>query len=94
MGRITRFYQTTVGTSATQIVPYNPNRTALLIRNIAGSTVYVSTDQANIQSAGLQVGAAEYLSFAKSDGDAPELQVYALTDTGTADVRIVETVET
>jgi len=43
MARVARFYQTTVGTSVTQIVAYSPERTALLIRNISGSTVYISS---------------------------------------------------
>jgi len=93
MARVTRFYQTTVRTSVTQIVAYSPERTALLIRNISGSTVYISTDQGSVHSEGLKLDEGEYVSMVRADGDAPELQVYAATASGTADLRIVETME-
>jgi len=91
MPRIQRFYQTTVSTTISQLVPYNKQRKGILIRNNSGNPCYLSNDQANVATLGYPLNVGEFLAFLSVDGDIPELQIYGLTSVGTADLRIVET---
>lgn len=93
MARIARFYNATITTTTTQIVPYNAKRTTLLIKNQSGQTIFVSTDQTEITTRGYPLAVGEFMAAVKVDGDVPELQMYAATSVGTSDVRIVETYE-
>lgn len=90
MARITRFRRATVGTDPVQIVAYQKDRTGVMIRNVGGAEVFISTDQVDIINQGWNIAVGEYVAFLRVDGDAPDLQIYAQTASGTAELRIVE----
>lgn len=91
MPRVQRFCQLTVPITAYQIVPYNKKRVGILIKNYSGNLVFISNDQQDPLGQGFPLAVGDYLSFIKTDGDIPELQVYAIASGGTSDVRVVET---
>jgi hypothetical protein len=90
MPRVTRFYQASVGTSVVQIVSYNRGRSGVLVRNYSGATCFVSPDGSDPLTTGYPVAEGEFLALLRTEGDAPELQLYGQCSSGTADLRIVE----
>jgi hypothetical protein len=73
-----------------QIVPYQPGRSGVLIRNYSGSQVFISTDAGSVLTTGYPINVGEFITLLNADGDAAELQIYAQCASGTADLRIVE----
>jgi hypothetical protein len=90
MPRVQRFYYLTVLGTVIQIVPYNKQRTGILIKNYAGGIVWIANDQTDIQNMGFPLTVGDYIAFLTTDGDVPELQLYAVASAQT-DVRVVET---
>jgi hypothetical protein len=90
MPRVTKFRQVTVGTDMIQIVPYQPGRSGVLIKNYSGSQVFISTDAGSVLTTGYPLATGDYISLISTDGDAAELQIYAQCPSDTADLRIVE----
>jgi len=84
------FRQVTVGTTVTNIVPYNEKRSTIIIRNVSGSTCYIHDSQVDVISKGFPLDVGDVLSLIKKDGDQPEYALYGQTSTGTADLRIIE----
>lgn len=93
MSRTISFYNVIVSTDVTQIVPFNSKRTNLVIRNETGSTVYISADEKEILTKGYPLYAGEYVVFSEVDKDAVQYAFYAVTQTGTANLRVVEEFE-
>lgn len=87
--KVERFSQVSVPVSVIQIVPYNAKRVGILLKNYAGGTVFVSTDQTDPTNLGFPLTAGDYLGFSDVDGDTPALQIYAIA-TAAADLRVVE----
>ena len=84
------FRQVKVTTEPTQICPYEPKRSTIVIRNVGGSSCYVSDSQVNITTSGFLLGVGEALALVKRDGDQPEYALWGQTETGEADIRIIE----
>jgi hypothetical protein len=91
MPKVQRFRPVSVSSQVTQIVPYNPKRVGLLLRNYSGSEVFLSNDQVDVLNSGYPLAVGEFISFLTADGDVPELALYAVTASGTANLRVVET---
>jgi len=91
MPRVQRFYSVSVSTDVTQIVPYNPKRSGILIRSYSGSEVFLSNDEVDTLNRGYPLAVGEFVSFLTADGDVPELPLYAVTAGGVANLRVVET---
>jgi len=91
MAKIQRFGKAAVSTTVTQIIPYHAKRTGILIRHYSGNPVFISNDQVDILENGYPLSVGEFLSFLSTDGDVPELQLYAVTSAGTSNLRIIET---
>jgi len=84
------FRQVKVTTEPTQICPYDPKRSTITIRNVAGSACYISDSQVDILSKGFPLAVGEVLSLVKKDGDQPEYALWGQTSTGEADIRVIE----
>lgn len=80
----------TASSTFKQIADYNPRRKSLVITNNSGQTVFISQDQTNITTSGFPVLVGQSISFTVTDGDEPELELYAQTLFGTADLRIID----
>lgn len=91
MPRTQSFFNVSAGIAALQVVPYNEKRAGLLIKNFAGNPAFLSNDQVDVTVRGYPLAVGEFLSMVRVDGDVPELQLYAQTLVGAADLRIVET---
>lgn len=91
MPRVQRFFNVDVGVVLVQIVPYNKQRTGILIRNTGPATAFLSNDQTDLLDTGYPLASGEFVAFLSADGDVPELQLYAVTAAAAADLRIVET---
>lgn len=72
------------------IASFNPVRKLLLIMNESDTTVYISKDPQNIVTAGIALYPFESIVFDVSDADEPEYAFYAQTVSGTAKLRIYE----
>lgn len=83
-------FKINVGTEIRKILVYNEKRTAVAIKSMAGSKVYLSEDPQNVLENGFPLDAGDAVVFRKSDGDMPEKALYACTETGTAELRIWE----
>lgn len=84
------FRTVTVGTTLTEILPFNPKRTAYTIKNYVGGTVFVSNDQTNIVAQGFPLAVGDFISMILAWGDEPADQLYAQMSAGSTDLRIEE----
>lgn len=83
-------YKVVVDTTPRKITVYNAKRVALAIRNLQGNDVYLSEDPVNIVEQGFPLLAGDGIVFRKSDGDTPEMALWACTKEGSAELRIWE----
>jgi len=79
-----------VGTTPTPLLPYNNRRTTASFVNNGNETIFVSTDQSNIQGNGFPVGVGGALDLIRALGDEPQIQWYAESAGGGDDMRILE----
>ena len=84
------FRQVTVSTTPTQIAPYNPKRSTIVIRNVAGAVCYISDSEVAIVTKGFPLNVGEALSLVRRDGDQPEYALWGQTAADTADLRVIE----
>lgn len=79
-----------VGTTPTLLCPFNNKRVSLTLHNNSSVNVYISQDPANIREQGMVLVPHGYASLVKVEGDEPQYAMYAVAETGTADVRVHE----
>jgi len=84
-------FKITVGTTVTQAVAYNKNRTALGIANLSDTAVlYFGHTQELTTAQGFPILSKTITFFNKGLGDNPWLQYFLISDTANTDVRIME----
>ena len=86
------FKPVTVTTTIEPVVTYNPKRKGLALFNNGTVTVFVSQDPSNVASDGFPVAASVAIIFSSEDDDEPELALYAVTESGSADCRVQESI--
>jgi len=84
------FRRVLVTTEVTQLVPYNPRRTAIVVYNFGSARIFVSDNPANVLAEGFPLEPGASFSLVKADGDDPTPALYAQAETGTQDIRISE----
>lgn len=73
------FRQITVNAGETkQLIPYNAQRTSLLLRLIRGERVWVSTERKELHTNGILLYTLDTLALNRIDGDEPELELNVL----------------
>jgi len=87
------FWKATVQTSAAQLLPYNPRRVGLIIKNYSGNPCFISNDISDPAGQGFPLSVGDYLIMQKVNKDVPELQLYAIASGGATELRIAETFE-
>lgn len=80
----------TVGTTATLLLPYNPDRTAVSIFNNDSAAIFVSEDQVGILAQGFPISAGSAVDLIRALGDNPQDILFAVSVAGGADVRLLE----
>jgi hypothetical protein len=80
----------TVGTTVTQIVPYNDKRLSLAIQNNGGSRVFVSENEVSVLEQGWPLDPGVMISLSVADGDQPWWAMYAIAVTSPTELRIYE----
>lgn len=84
------FYSKSIGTGETMLTPYDAKRTSVSIINLGAARVFVSQDPANIASQGWPLDPGWGLGLSVLEGDEPDLALYAVSEVGTNDLRVVE----
>lgn len=84
-------YAVTVTTTATRIVDFAPNRKSITIANAGTGDIFLGVDSSLTSTNGIPLAANEKKVIAVVYGDNPEEEVWALTSSGTQNVRIQET---
>ena len=77
-------------TTASRIIDYSPGRSSVIIFNAGTVTVYIGTGEGLSSDNGIPILANTGLVFAREYGDDPDLARYAITATGTGNLRIVD----
>lgn len=80
----------TVTTTTGPIASYNKRRRSLGIFNRGNVVIFVSQDQGNIATDGWPIEGGAGAVFLTEDGDLPELQMFAIADSGSQNIRIQE----
>lgn len=89
MVSITRLVE--VGTEPVKLIDYMKNRTALALFNTSSNrVVYLGADRSVTTRTGFWFEKLTGLQFNKGIGDRPDLEVWAVTAGGTAEVRVWE----
>jgi len=83
-------YSVTVGTTVKRIVDYSRKRTVVMIYNNSSEVVYIGTGEGLTTQNGFPIVPNQGAVFAREFGDDPTLAYYAVTASGTADLRIWE----
>lgn len=76
--------------TARQIVPYQSDRTSLVILNNGAGDIFISQDPSEVDTRGFLMLPGVTISLSVSDGDEPQLAIHAIASAGSQDVRIVE----
>lgn len=84
------FRQEDVGTITLQILSWNSRRKVVTILNNGTDFITIHDSRANVAANGFPVIAGEVVTFTVEDGDDPRLQLYAVANSGTQDIRIYE----
>lgn len=80
----------TVGTSATQLLAYNPRRTSVAIFNEDGAAIFIGEDEADLLTEGSPITAGGFLALTTALGGTPAIQMFGISAAGGANVRILE----
>lgn len=87
------YNQIDVNTTVTRIIPSNPRRTSLVIRNIGDYNIYLGTDNQVTTTNGFKIAPGNIVSFSKDFGDNPELEFYAIAESGASRIAYLEQVK-
>ena len=83
-------FSRTIGTTPARVVDYSKNRTVVMIYNNSSQIVYLGTGSGVSTSDGFPLSPYQGAVFAMEFGDDPSIAYYAVTGSGTADIRVWE----
>lgn len=77
-------------TETVALAPWNGERSNLAIWNFGTDTIFVSVDRINVAAEGWPILINTGLSYVWVDGDDSEEALYAVANSGTQDIRVIE----